>query len=91
MSMSNHSEDMSNCTGMDQEQPGLCHAYDHAAKQSLDKPELPTAQPFVPAQLVMATVAIENLTNISSGQPTSTLLTRTTAPPLSIRNCCFRI
>lgn len=91
MSMSYDSEDMSHCTGMDQEQPSLCHAYDHAGKQSLDKPELPTAQPFIPAQLVMATVTIENLANVSPGRSTSALLTRTTAPPLSIRNCCFRI
>lgn len=91
MSMSYGSEDMSHCTGMDQEQPSLCHAYDHAGKQSLDKPELPTAQPFIPAQLVMATVTIEDVIHVSLGQPTSTLLARTTAPPLSIRNCCFRI
>lgn len=91
MSMSRHAADMSNCAGMDQEQPNLCHAYDHAGKQSLDKPELPTAQPFVAAQLVIATVTIDDVSNVSPKRSTSTLLTRTTSPPLSVRNCCFRI
>lgn len=84
---------MSRCEGMDMTQIGLCHAhaYDQAGKQSLDKPELPLVQPFVPVGLVLALDAIDVTARPLAMPPESSLLTRTTAPPISIRNCCFRI
>lgn len=91
MSMSIDAQEMSDCTGMDMAQPSLCHAYSHVGNQSLDKPELPTIQPFVPATLAAAPIILEDSTGLFPAQPAATLLTRTTAPPLSIRNCCFRI
>lgn len=84
---------MAGCEGMDMAQPGLCHAYAHgqAGKQSLDKPDLPPVQPFVPVGLVLALDAVDVAARPRATPPESSLLTRTTAPPLAIRNCCFRI
>jgi hypothetical protein len=76
---------------MDTSQPVLCHAHSPAGKQSLDKAQLPHAPSFVaigPATIVYsADAAYRSIVT----QPESGLLARTTAPPLSIRNCCFRI
>jgi hypothetical protein len=84
---------MTGCEGMDMEQPTLCHAhaYGEAARQSLDKSELPPVQPFVPAGLVLS-LLVADIASVPSFAPhTSILLTRTTAPPVAIRHCCFRI
>lgn len=82
---------MIGCKGMEKAQAGLCHAQSETVKQSLDKPQVPDIQPFVPAGLVLAVRPFET----ASGSPVAPLasisLTRTTAPPLAIRNCCFRI
>lgn len=76
---------------MDMEQPSLCHAQDQVGNQSLDKPQLPPVQPFVPLGLVQAIVFIDAAYHPLPSQPRPLYLTRATAPPLSIRNCCFRI
>lgn len=90
--MSADSPEMSSgCMGMDIEQPSLCHAQDQVGNQSLDKPELPHVQPFAPVGLMQAIVSIEAAYHRLPSQPRALYLTRTTAPPLSIRNCCFRI
>ncbi|MES2102480.1 MAG: hypothetical protein V4634_00560 [Pseudomonadota bacterium] len=84
---------MMNCEGMDMEQPALCHAHsqDSFSKQSLDKPQLPDVQPFVSAGLVLALdiADIAFLPQPPHRDPVS--LARSTAPPIAIRNCCFRI
>ena len=77
--------------GMDKEQPSLCHAHDQVGNQSLDKPELPHVQAFIAAALMLVLYDIEAAYSPSAIQPNFLLLTRTTAPPLSIRNCCFQI
>lgn len=83
---------MSGCEeGMDVEQPSLCHAHDQVGTQSLDKPQLPYVQPFIAAALTLVLRNIEIADNSIAKPPVSFLLTRTTAPPLSLRNCCFRI
>jgi hypothetical protein len=81
----------SGCMGMDMEQPNLCHAQDQVGNQSLDKPQLPPVQPFVPLGLVQAIVSIDAAYQPLPSQPRSLYLTRATDPPLSIRNCCFQI
>lgn len=83
--------DMSDCPGKDTAQPSLCHAHDHSGNQSLDKPLLPDVVPFIPSALVTKLVALDPANRPAYFSPDSTLLLRTTAPPLSIRNCCFRI
>jgi hypothetical protein len=85
-------QDMAGCEGrMDASQPGLCHAHSQATKQSLDKAELPHVQPFaaVGPALTLYSIAVADFPATVFPEPGS--LTRTTAPPLSIRNCCFRI
>lgn len=80
---------MPGCDRPDPKQPALCHAHCQDGKQSLDKAELP---PIPPALAIGFFTAVVNFDILQ--RPFSTpvpLLTRTTAPPLSIRNCCFRI
>lgn len=93
VSMADKAQSMSNCHGMDMNQPILCHvhAHDQAGKQSLDKPELPAVSPFLPAGLMLTLDVAEEMAiqhPVFHGSP---LLSRATAPPISIRNCCFRI
>ena len=78
------------CDGaMDDEQSSLCHAHCKADPQTADKYQLP---------------AIPNLADLASEFPLpivtpgplgallqAPLLRRSTAPPLAVRNCCFRI
>lgn len=89
--ISSMAADMPNCEQMDTAQPTLCHASVHTVYQSLDKHELPSVQPFVPATiaLVLVHIAVPITTNpfnfntaLQSGAP---------PPPVAIRNCCFRI
>jgi hypothetical protein len=82
---------MSGCEGMDAQQPSLCHAHDQVGNQSLDKPGLPDVQPFMAATLTVVFRDVEIAYSPIATQPDSPLLTRSNAPPLSIRNCCFRI
>ena len=84
---------MAGCEGMDMEQPSLCHthAFGDATKQSLDKYELPQVQPFVPVGFVLALPVIDAIAGSENAPHRSVLLTRTTAPPLAIQHCCFRI
>jgi hypothetical protein len=92
MAMSADSAAMSpDCMGMDMEQPSLCHAQDQVGNQSLDKPQPPTVQAFVPVGLVQALHLFDAAYHPASTQPRPLYLTRATDPPLSIRHCCFRI
>lgn len=74
---------------MDEAQPNLCHAYCQAGHQTADKYELP-------APLGINVLSFDffqpDRAPVSLGAPLQlSHLTRTTAPPLSIRHCCFRI
>lgn len=82
---------MAGCAGMDLELPGLCQAMDQTGQQSLDKPDLPQVAPFMavgPALVLAAPACMDPPATVA---PDTGLLTRTTAPPLTIRHCCFRI
>jgi hypothetical protein len=95
MAMADSSGDQSmiHCDGMDMAQPGLCHiqAHDQTHKQSLDKPDIPDVAPFVPNGLVLTTAIDGDAIDSIGLPPTPLSLTRTTAPPIAIRHCCFRI
>ena len=91
MPMTLDAQGMPGCDRMDAAQSSLCHAHAHAQQQSLDKHELPVVQPFIPAALTQVFQNIELSNRPVVSQPGAVLLTRATAPPLSIRNCCFRI
>jgi hypothetical protein len=85
--------DMPNCRGMDAVQPQICHLYAHGepSKQSLDKTPAPDVPPFVPAALVLDLqfFAASLIAEAKPYRPVA--LTRSTAPPVAIRHCCFRI
>jgi len=74
---------------MDDQQPNLCHAHCQTSQQSADKHELPSpvALSAVPADFSLQ-VAIPALSEAPLQAPH---LQRTTAPPVAIRNCCFRL
>ncbi len=84
---------MPNCADMDQDQPALCHTHaeDPFGKQSTDKPALPDVPAFVSASLLLILPAFDTLQTPVSASTTPISLARLTAPPLAIRNCCFRI
>lgn len=93
VSTADNAQSMPDCHGMDMNQPVLCHAHAHdqSGKQSLDKPETPAVSPFLPARLILTLDVVEATSirhPVFHGSP---LLNRATAPPVSIRNCCFRI
>lgn len=84
---------MPGCANMDMQidQPGLCHSHCEAGKQSADTPQAPLVQPFVAAELRVVLSVAESDAPYHALQPESVILKRSTAPPLAIRNCCFRI
>lgn len=83
--------DMPGCEKMDAMQPGLCHASAHTVHQSLDKYELPSVQPFVPATVfpILTQFVTPNFSTHFELNPA--LLSGAAPPPLAIRHCCFRI
>ncbi len=86
-------EDMPNCDGMDPEQSTLCHVYavGEPAKQSLETPPAPVVPPFVPVELVLNLAIFDVIVQPSRPAYPPIALTRTSSPPIAIRNCCFRI
>jgi hypothetical protein len=81
-----------NCHESDLEQPNLCNAHAQVGDQSLDKHELPSVKPFVAGFLANVVLAFDSASSSTAAASTSMkLLERSTAPPASIRNCCFRI
>jgi hypothetical protein len=83
--------DMPGCEGMDMDRATLCQDHGRVGPQSLDKPELPPVLPFIAAALMRALGHADPLSPESVQPAESLSLSRATAPPLAIRNCCFRI
>src|SRR5215207_5195368 len=82
---------MPGCDGTDIEQPALCQAHGQVGKQSLDKPAAPDIPPFMASGPFFFVDAVALQPQPMLAQPDRGLLARSTAPPLAIRNCCFRI
>jgi hypothetical protein len=82
---------MPGCDGMDVEQPALCQAHAQAGKQSLDKPAAPDVPAFIASGLFVLLDSVEPEPQRIFAQPDPGLLKRSTAPPIAVRNCCFRI
>lgn len=74
---------------MDDAQPNLCHAHCQVGHQSADKYQTPSppAMDTLPADLALQVII--PLFALAPLQPPH--MQRTTAPPLTIRNCCFRL
>ncbi len=74
---------------MDDAQPNLCQAHCQADQQTADRYELP---PPVAIGTQPADFTLPAMLAVSSGAPLQAPhLMRTTAPPVAIRNCCFRL
>lgn len=71
------------------EQPNLCNAHCKADPQSADQYQVPTLATLVDAcaHFTLPRVIPTPLGALLQAP----LLRRTTAPPLAVRNCCFRI
>lgn len=74
---------------IDTEQPGLCHAHCQSAKQSVDKVQTPTPMGAVATGFTY-TIEPTKVSRPARPAPAPSLL-RSTAPPIAVRNCCFRI
>lgn len=74
---------------LDDAQPGLCTAHCQADPQTADRPEqpLPLALGALPAGFAMPA----RVTRLSSAPCQTPHLMRTTAPPVAISHCCFRL
>jgi hypothetical protein len=82
---------MDGCEEADMKPAVQCPVHAQLGTQSLDKPEVPNVPPFV-ALALLAAITDGNVPQWSISPSVSPLvLTRTTAPPLSIQYCCFRI
>jgi hypothetical protein len=74
------------CAELDTELSNLCQKHCHGSEQSQAASPVPAA--FVPA--FIATIARSPETvRVERSQPSSSR--HATSPPLTIRNCCFRI
>lgn len=69
----------------------LCHAHCHPDGQSLDRPVHPDVVPFVATQLVASLLHPAVHYRVVALVDNDGSLLRTTAPPATVRNCCFRI
>ena len=76
-------------TGMDEEQPNLCHAHCQAGQQTANTYQMPALASLPNPG---ADYLIHGILPVSIGNPLQEPhLRRATAPPLAIWNCCFRI
>ncbi len=73
----------------DHAQPNLCQAHCQAGQQSADTYRLP---PIINAYAVLAFFPSPAVVPVTRWEPLrQPNLQRATAPPLAVRNCCFRI
>ena len=74
---------------LDDAQPNLCNAHCQAGQQTADKHELslPVALGAPPAGFALPA----RVTLLSGAPLQAPHLMRTTAPPVAISNCCFRL
>ena len=83
--------EMPGCAQMDGVQPSLCHASAHTQHQSLEKHEVPLVQAFIPALISLILIPTPVASSLTPFQFSSIRQSGAPPPPLSIRNCCFRI
>lgn len=91
MSGPSKSHHMPGCGMTDMVYPSLCHAHAHPGAQSLDVPQLPHVSPFMTLTLQAIVVDDSELQQAIAASIPPLILARSTAPPLSIQHCCFRI
>lgn len=82
---------MAGCHDKDMQQPSLCDASHKSEEKSLDKPPAPAVPAFVAVGFGFPIALAFSASIDLSSPPASPFLSYATAPPLAIRNCCFRI
>lgn len=82
---------MADCPEVDKQNPSLCQAHTQKAAQSIDKAEAPSIQPFTALALIMHVLMPQAPAESGPGIAAASLQARSTAPPIPIRNCCFRL
>ena len=82
---------MPGCVEMETMQPSLCHAHEQAGNQSLDRPDLPQVPPFAPTGVALTLLPLIPRLPESIVRASDVADLRANAPPIAIRNCCFRI
>ena len=76
-------------TGVDEDQPNLCRAHCQTGQQVADKYELPAP---VGIGSLPVNFTVSDIAAVVTGVPVQAPhLKRTTAPPVAILNCCFRL
>jgi hypothetical protein len=76
--------------GMDDQQPGLCQAHCQSAQQTVEKVQAPSLIDAVAVGFAF-TIYPALVASPPAGPAQAPLLLRSTAPPIAVRNCCFRI
>ncbi|MDP3857726.1 MAG: hypothetical protein Q8Q73_08210 [Stagnimonas sp.] len=76
-------------SSVDAEQPGLCHAHCQSAQQSVEKVQAPTPMAAISTGFAYTVEPSHVSAPRSPAQPPTLL--RSSAPPITVRNCCFRI
>lgn len=74
---------------VDLDQPSLCHAHCQSAQQTADKVQVPTPVGVIATGFTYTIEPIRASAPARAAQ--APLLLRSTAPPIAVRNCCFRI
>lgn len=82
---------MNDCAHLNVEQSSLCHAHCEPESQSSHTPHVPPVQAFVAAELAVVICATRSVALSHTLERDALTLKRSTAPPLAIHNCCFRI
>ena len=80
------SEAASQCDKLDPQLTNLCQKHCHGVEQSPSASPAPA--PFIPALIGMLEPALQVLPIANLGPPA---LFHANSPPLTVRNCCFRI
>ena len=73
----------------DEDQPGLCQAHCQSTPQTVEKVQAPS--PVDAAAVGFAFTISEAVAAPPAGPVQAPLLLRAAAPPIAVRNCCFRI
>ena len=82
---------LSDCEEGECAQPALCHSHCQQLAQSLDRAEVPGIAPITVTGFTPALVDKSPISRPARRDLRAHLLARSTEPPLTIRNCCFRI
>jgi hypothetical protein len=75
---------------MDAEQPGMCKAHCQSLAQSADQYQVPALSSILQMGPVL-TVTAPPVVIAQAPHWQRPILKRTTAPPIAVRHCCFRL